>query len=184
MIEDVNKDDKSLIEGCMKGKSLAQEKLFKKYYGLMLAVCLRYANDKSDAHDILQEGFIKIFSKINLFKFQGSFKGWMKRIMVNTAIDRYRKKTNEPYPVEINENLSLVESEDVISKLNSDDLLMLITKLPVGYRTVFNMYVIEGYSHKDIAKELNISENTSKSQLSRARSSLKAKLSKDYGIDE
>ena len=133
---------------------------------------------------MLYKFLVKIFSKIELFSFEGSFKGWMKRIMVNTAIDKYRKRKNEPYPVEINENLNLTDNEDIISKMNKDDLLKLIQKLPTGYRTVFNMYVIEGYSHKEIAMKLEISEGTSKSQLFKAKQYLQKMIKDLFGENE
>lgn len=180
MSEDVNREDRSLIEGCLKGKSFAQEKLFKKYYALMLAICLRYSDNKSEARDILQEGFVKIYGKLHLFKFEGSFIGWMKRIMVNTAIDKYRKNIQTPRSVELNDNLNAAEDESILSKLGHEDLLRIIQKLPKGYRTVFNMYVIEGYSHKEIATKLGISEGTSKSQLFKAKQQLQIFIKELY----
>jgi len=166
-------EDKKLIEGCLAGKQISQEKLFKKYYGLMLGVCLRYSKNNFEARDILQEGFVKIFSNLSNFKFEGSFKGWMKKIMIHTAIDKYRKNLTIPVYSEINDNTNLQVNNDIISKLNSEDLLKCLNTLPYGYRTIFNLYVIEGYSHKEIAEKLGINEGTSKSQLFKAKLQLK-----------
>jgi RNA polymerase sigma-70 factor (ECF subfamily) len=135
----------------------------------MLGICLRYANDYASAEDILQEGFVKAFKNINKFRHEGSFEGWLRRIMVNTAIEIHRRKKNM-YPILEVDTIDVeYHSEDAISMLAKEDLMNMIMKLSPGYRTVFNMYAIEGYSHKEIAEQLNISEGTSKSQLARAR---------------
>ncbi len=177
-------EEKNLISACLRGKASAQEKLFKKYYGLMLGISLRYATDRDDAKDILQDGFIKIFSKLDQYQFKGSFIGWMRRIMVNTAIDKYRKRGSEPYTTDVYENINIPASEDVISKISHEDLLNCLTRLPLGYRTVFNLYVIEGFSHKEIAEKLNISEGTSKSQLFKAKRVLMDIVKNEFGPNE
>ena len=169
-------EEKELIEACLKEDALAQKKLFKKYYTLMLAICLRYTNDHDSAKEILQEGFIKVFNNISKFKFEGSLISWIKRIMINTAIDKYRKAKSEPDTLEIEKNENIGGKAEVYANLEAEDLLKCVQKLPLGYRTVFNMYVIEGYSHKDIAKELGINEGTSKSQLFKAKQMLQATL--------
>ncbi|MEA3495487.1 MAG: sigma-70 family RNA polymerase sigma factor [Bacteroidota bacterium] len=174
------KEDKALIKACLKGKSLAQEKLFKKYYGLMMGICLRYAVDKHEANDILQEGYIKIFKNISKFKFEGSFISWIKRIMINTAIDKYRKNATIPNSFEVNEEIDSKNINDVLSNLEKQDLLKCINSLSIGYRTVFNLYVIEGFSHKEIAEKLQINEGTSKSQLFKAKQKLKIIINKDF----
>jgi RNA polymerase sigma factor (sigma-70 family) len=173
MNEKFYREEKKLIKNCLAGNAAAQEKLFKKYYALMLGICLRYAKDRDGALEILQEGFIKIFGNLDKFKFEGSFQGWMKRIMVNSAIDKYRKNSAEPVSYDIEDHQNLGVKDDVFSNFEKEDLLNCIQELPEGYRTIFNMYVIEGFSHKEIAKELNISEGTSKSQLFKAKQLLK-----------
>lgn len=178
--EKFNREEKKLIKECLGGKAVAQEKLFKKYYALMLGICLRYANDRDEALEILQEGFIKIFGKLDKFKFEGSFQGWMKRIMVNAAIDKYRKKSIEPVSYDIEDHHNLGVSEQVFSNFETEDLMKCVQKLPDGYRTIFNLYVLEGYTHKEIAEELNISEGTSKSQLHKAKQFLKKVVSKRF----
>lgn len=171
-----------LIEGCRKANRQAQEQLYKQFAPKMLGVCMRYASSRMEAEDILQNGFIKVFNKINDYRSDGSFEGWIRRIMVNTSIEYYRKHRKLMQVVEL-ENLA---DEPVIdplatAKLCAEDLLKLIAQLPPGYRMVFNMYAIEGYSHKEIGEILSISEGASKSQLSRARSFLKLQLTKTEG---
>jgi RNA polymerase sigma factor (sigma-70 family) len=139
----------------------------------MYGVCLRYASDSDDANDIMQEGFIRVFNHVKDFRGDGSLEGWVRRTMVNTAINFYRKRIKRG----INTDLKQVKGKAddkvyVIEKLAADEIFELVRKLPDGYRTVFNLNIIEGYTHKEIGEMLNISENTSKSQLSRARASL------------
>jgi RNA polymerase sigma factor (sigma-70 family) len=174
--------DDSIIEGCIAGKRSAQNALYRKFSAMMLSVCMRYAQNRDEAEDILQEAFIKIFQNIATFRGEGSFEGWMKRIMINHALNHYRKNKKTPFYQDINE----INEQDIIGKeeiqghhepVSADILLSLIQLLPQGYRMVFNLYVFEEYSHKEIAKELNISENTSKTQLLKARRMLRRKLS-------
>jgi RNA polymerase sigma-70 factor (ECF subfamily) len=174
-----DKEDQKLIEGCLKGQSLAQEKLFKKYYGIMLGICLRYTNNRNEAKEVLQEGYIKVFNYLHTFHFDGSLSGWMKKIMVNTAIDKYRKRIAEPVSYDISE-MATVEN-DIISDLNKNDLLECINCLPAGYKAVFNLYVIEGFNHREIAEQLGINEGTSKSQLAKAKQYLQYLISKRMG---
>ncbi|AOM80704.1 RNA polymerase sigma factor [Pedobacter steynii] len=171
-----------LMEGCKAGKRKMQEALYQQTASKMLVVCMRYAKDRMEAEDVLQLGYIKIFQKIIEYRGDGSFEGWMRRIMVNTAIESYRKNLR---------TLNVVPIEDAYEQpatgfdfsLGMQDLLKVIQKLSDGYRMVFNMYVIEGYSHKEIAGILGISEGASKSQLSRARAILKEEILKMEGID-
>lgn len=167
--EKINREERKLIKDCLEGNLLAQQRLFKKYYGFVMAICLRYANDRDDAKEILQESFIKVFRSLNSFKFEGGLKSWMKRIAVNTAIDRFRKTKQEIDKVRIDDKMVFVDTESILSKMSKDDLIQCINQLPCGYRTVFNLFVIEGYSHKDIADKLGINEGTSKSQLFKAK---------------
>jgi len=176
--ENINKDEYLLVQKCIKGNQLAQNELFNKYYRLMLGICLRYANDREEAKEILQEGFIKVFRSIESFKFEGNLISWIKRIIINTAIDKYRKLTTQPVSVTLEPTSSIDYDENIIDKLNADDLLACINQLPLGYRTVFNLFVIEGYSHKEIGEKLNISEGTSKSQLFKAKQLLQEMISK------
>ncbi len=164
-----------LIQECANRKPAAQEQLYRLFAGKMFALCLKYSRNKEEAEDNLQDGFIQIFDKIKQFKNAGSFEGWMKRIIINTALQKYRDKTtlNVVYD-EVDEPVVEVEIDE--EAISMDELLKLIQALPNQYRLVFNMYVLDGYSHKEIAKELRISEGTSKSNLSRARVILKQKL--------
>lgn len=161
--------DEPIIRECVSGDRRSQKMLYEKYASKMLGVCLRYARDYQNAEDILQEGFIKAFRNLEKFRFEGSFEGWLRRIMINTAIEMHRRK-NYLYPlIEVeNTDLEMVD-ENAVSMLAAEDLMGMIMSLSPGYRTVFNLYAIEGYSHKEIAEQLNISEGTSKSQLARAR---------------
>lgn len=161
--------DETLIQLSASGDRRSQKLLYDRYASKMFGVCLRYAQDYQNAEDILQEGFVKAFRNMEKFRFEGSFEGWLRRIMVNTAIEMHRRK-NHLYPlVEVeNTDIELVE-ENAVNMLAADDLMTMIASLSPGYRTVFNLYAIEGYSHKEIAEQLNISEGTSKSQLARAR---------------
>ncbi|TAG98782.1 MAG: RNA polymerase sigma factor [Sphingobacteriales bacterium] len=149
-----------------------QELLYKTYSPKMYGVCLRYAGNPDDAQDILQEGFVKVFKNLTRFRGDGSFEGWIRRIFVNTAIEHYRRKVNM-YPVTENQE-NTIEDKDwtAFDRLALKDLLEIIQELSPGYRTVFNLYVVEGYTHKDIADILGISEGTSKSQLARAKAIL------------
>jgi RNA polymerase sigma factor (sigma-70 family) len=166
-----------MLRGCKANEEHAQKFLFEKYSGIMTGVCMRYADSYEEAQDIVQDGFIKFFKKIGMFSGKGSLEGWLRRIMVNTALDHLRSVKNERFKVDIdNVSYKLKQDESINSELNTKDLLKLVQSLPTGYRTVFNMYVIEGYTHREIGEELNISENTSKSQFSRARGILRKKL--------
>lgn len=169
--------DKELIERCLENDSRAQEFLYKRFSRRMYGVCLRFARNTLEADDILQEGFIKVFTYLKDFRKDGSLEGWIRRTFINTAINYYHSKENEWKETSIDKAESYHSStEDVLSKISTADLLELIRQLPEGYRMVFNLYVIEGYNHQEIAEMLNISENTSKSQLSRARMALQERL--------
>jgi RNA polymerase sigma-70 factor (ECF subfamily) len=170
-------DDVSLVKECVKGNAKAQQLLFDKFSRKMLTICLRYSNSLEEAEDVLQDGFIKAFSKLPSFNQEGSLEGWVRKIMVNTALDAIRKNTKFLKDV----SLDLVDyqvgsSDFILESLNAEDLLLLINSMPNGYKIVFNMFAIEGYSHKEIATTLGISESTSKSQYMRAKSYLKERL--------
>ncbi len=166
-----------LIDGCVQGKIHAQKKLYRQYKKVLLGICFRYARDRSEAEDILLEGFVNIFSKISTYSFQGSFEGWMKRVVIHSAIDYFRRNKKELFHQDIDDYKNdLVFEEDIINNLSAREILKIVQTLPTGYRMVFNLFAIEGYSHKEIAEKLDISENTSKSQLSKARKWLTLKL--------
>jgi RNA polymerase sigma factor (sigma-70 family) len=153
----------------MRGERKMQQELYQRFASKMYGVCLRYAGSAEEAEDVLQEGFIKVFNKIGSFRGDGSFEGWIRRIFVNTAIEHYRKKIYLQPITEYEEDTMEGKYLSVLDKMEEKDIIQLVQQLSPGYRTVFNMYVIEGYSHKQIAEALGISEGTSKSQLSRAK---------------
>lgn len=161
--------DSDLIEGCLRGDRKMQQELYERFAPKMYGVCLRYAGNTEEAEDILQEGFIKIFNKIGSYRGDGSFEGWIRRIFVNTAIEHFRKKSYLQPITEVEENTIEGKYLSVLDNLAEKDIIQLVQQLSPGYRTVFNMYVVEGYTHKQIAELLGISEGTSKSQLSRAK---------------
>ena len=173
----VNKENlNELINGCLQNNRKFQEQLFKLYYGKMLVVSMQYTKDRDTAQEIVQDSFIKIFEKLNLFDNKGSLEGWIRRIVVNTAIDRIRKSKKDPFLVDNDNDYMLggtnpmEELEDLrLSEEKSEIILEAIQQLSPAYRTVFNLYVIEDFTHKEIAEKLGISEGTSKSNLSKAR---------------
>lgn len=173
-----NMTDEELVRGCVEGKSKFQQVLYTRFAPVMKGVCIRYSDTIEEAEDILQDGFIKVYLNLKNFRLDGSLEGWVRRIMVNTALNYYRAKQKSSYHANIDEIVESVEDIriDNYDKLNTKVLLQMIEELPPGYRMVFNMFEIEGYSHKEIAEELNVSVNTSKSQLLKARRSLQQKI--------
>lgn len=171
----------SLVEGCRKGNRQAQERLYKVLAPKMLGVCMRYATSSFEAEDMLQTGFIKVFGSIGSYRSEGSFEGWVRRIIVNTAIESYRQRARSGQQVELSDVHDGVQQTFAMDNLECEDLLKFIQALPDGYRMVFNMYAIEGFSHKEIAAALQISESASKSQLSRARTWLKQRIQQVEG---
>lgn len=161
--------ESDLIAGCIRGDRKMQYELYQRYSPKMFGVCLRYAGNTEEAEDVLQEGFIKIFKKIDSFRSEGSFEGWIRRIFVNTAIEHFRRKSYLQPITEREESTVEGQYVSVLDSLAEKDIIKLVQQLSPGYRTVFNMYVVEGYTHKQIADILGISEGTSKSQLSRAK---------------
>ena len=158
-----------LIQGCLEEDRRMQEELYRRFSPRMYGVCLRYAANAAEAEDILQEGFIKVYKKLSSYRREGSFEGWIRRIFVNTAIEHFRRKTYQQPITEQHENTVEGKYLSVLDDLAEKDIMQLIQELSPGYRTVFNLYVVEGYTHKEIGDLLNISEGTSKSQLSRAK---------------
>ena len=173
-----------IIRGCISGKPEAQEALYKKFSGKLFGVSLRYTKDYSSAEDVLHEGFIKIFKNISGFKGSGSLEGWMRRIIINTALERFRKNFQLFSISEINEQEESLNYNHILTEIAAKDLLNLIQELPSAYRMVFNLYAIDGYTHKEIGEILSISEGTSKSNLSRARKILQAKVKDRFIIQE
>lgn len=170
-----------LYEGCKTGSRQAQEKLYHAMAPQLLGVCMRYAQSTFEAEDMLQTGFIKVFGSMDSYRGEGSFEGWIRRIIVNTAIETYRRNSRNGQQVEIDEVYDNAQHTFSMDSLECDDLLRLIQALPEGYRIVFNMYALEGFSHKEIAATLHISEGASKSQLSRARAWLKERIKQREG---
>jgi RNA polymerase sigma-70 factor (ECF subfamily) len=161
--------ESDLINGCLAGNRRMEEELYNRFSPRMYAVCLRYAGNSEEAQDILQDGFIKVYKKLDSFRGEGSFEGWVRRIFVNTAIEHFRRKRYLTPVTEKEENTIDGKYTSALDDLAAKDIMALVQALSPGYRTVFNMYVVEGYSHKEIADLLGISEGTSKSQLSRAK---------------
>jgi len=154
-----------------------QEELYNRFSGKMYAVCLRYSNNADDAQDLLQEGFIKVYRNLHRFRAEGSFEGWVRRVFVNSSIEHFRKKSIQLAAVSEREEETIGDKDiNALDTLAEKDIINLIRELSPGYRTVFNLYVVEGYSHGEIAGMLGISEGTSKSQLARARGVLQKKV--------
>ncbi len=175
---------KEIINGCLKGSRRDQELLYRRHSAKLYAVCLQYSGNDEEARDILQEGFIKIFENLVHYKHEGSFEGWVRRIMVNTALEKYRSK----HLLRRVDDIDLIPEPDAepdnedYAGLQAVDLMSIIRELPPKYRMVFNLFAIEGYSHREISKMMNISEGTSKSNLSRARAILQRRVGAYTGI--
>ncbi len=169
----------NLIAQCLKCDTTAQYELYQKYSPKMFGVCLRFAKCREEAEDILQEGFIKVFRNLKTFRNEGKLEAWIRRIMVNTAINFYKRKYPAFPDIDFDRlQLKHHSHDDITAIMSHKEILETVQKLPKGYRMVFNLYVIEGYTHKEIGNMLNISVNTSKSQLSRAKDLLKIKIAK------
>ena len=170
-------DEKELLRACLKQDPRAQRTLYELYSPKMLSLCIRYVGERERARDILHDGFITVFEKIESYNGSGSFEGWLRRIFVNTALMSLRKGDVLKYTEELSESgKELTVESSVLGNITSTELMRLISTMPAGFRTVFNLYAIEGYSHQEIAKELKISEGSSRSQLSRSRMWLQDRL--------
>ncbi|MDQ6813641.1 MAG: sigma-70 family RNA polymerase sigma factor [Bacteroidota bacterium] len=173
------KQIEQLIEACIKGDRQSQSRLYNMYCQKMFVVCLRYAKSREEAEEILQEGFMKVFEFLHQYKFAGSFEGWMRKIMVNCALQKYRSKGKLRPVIDIETVAAAYpENEDIISKIGTKELLNMVQQLPPAYKMIFNLYVFEGMKHREIAELLGISEGTSKSNLSDARSILQKAVNK------
>ena len=178
-------NEKELIEGCIQGEANAQRMLYKRFSSLIYGICLRYAKNRMEAEDVMQDAFVKVFKYLKDFSGQGSFEGWVRRVAVNTAITNYRKNLKTRYEDAVDErtnNEYTVVDYDV--EYTMEEMLACVQNLPDGYRTVFNLYVVEGFKHKEISEMLGIDTNTSKSQLSRAKGQLQRALLAKSGIKQ
>jgi RNA polymerase sigma-70 factor (ECF subfamily) len=173
------KEDTTRVQACLKGDPRAQKALFEKFAAKMFAVCLRYMNNHDDAQDALQDGFVKVFSKLIDFKNEGVLEGWIRRVIVNTCLDAIRKNAKTKFDVSLDDVSYKLDYIDTgMEHLEVEELMKLIQSMPNGYRIVFNLYAIEGYTHKEIGERLGVNENTSKSQYLRARAFLRERLEK------
>lgn len=172
---------KVILDRCKKGKSGSQEELYRRFASAMYGLCLQYANCEEDAQDIMQEGFIKVFTKLDQVKDPAALPGWIRRVMINTALEKYRSQVLLQRVDEVKEEIGESADNTVFENLTCDELVELIKTLTPRYRMVFNLYAIEGYSHKEISETMGISVGTSKSNLSRARTILQEKIKTIYG---
>lgn len=170
-----------LIKGCKKGKPKSQEALYQRFSAAMYGICLQYASSEDDAQDILQDGFIKVFAKLDQVKNPAAFPGWIRRLMINTALEKYRSQVILQRVDDVRGEIHEETDNGVFSDLTSEELVALIQTLSPKYRMVFNLFAIEGFSHQEISDELGISVGTSKSNLSRARAILQEKIKNIYG---
>lgn len=172
--------DSQIIDGCARHDRRSQQELYNRYSRFLLGVCMRYCTDKSEAEDVLQESFLKIYFNIRDYSGTGSFTGWLRKVAVNTAITHYHKNLKHRYHVDIDEYVSAETGTTSFEEdfFTSDELYRVLNELPAGYRMVFNLYAVEGYKHKEIAEILRIDTNTSKSQYSRAKAVIRGKLEK------
>ena len=182
-------DEQGILKGCREGKRSAQKQLYERFVSPLLAICLRYSKSRDEAEDLLQKSFLKIFQNINTFRNHGSLEGWIKRIMINHALNHYKKNRKTPYTAdveEINETDILTDTEEFenAEPVPPGILLEMVQSLPEGYRMVFNLFVFEEYSHREIAETLNISENTSKTQLMKARRHLQKRIAEFINLKE
>jgi len=169
--QNLSEDD--IINGCLNKDRKMQEILYHRFSSKMFTVCLRYCKDTEDAQDLLQDGFVKIFKNLDKYRGEGSFEGWIRRIFVNTSIEHFRRSVKN-FPVTEMKEISIEDASwNALDNLAEKEIIKMIQELSPGYRQVFNMYVIEGYSHRDISEILGVSEGTSKSQLARAKAILK-----------
>lgn len=171
-------EEQLLIAECKRGDSLARKKLYELYAPAMLSVCMRYVNDRETARDLLQDGFIKVFTKIDSFSGKGAFAGWVRRVFVTTALEHLRHNDTLRFSADINDYNDTMSSAEAsaLDHISADELMNCIAELPNGFRTVFNLFAIEGYTHQEIATMLNIKESTSRSQFVRARKILRTSV--------
>lgn len=184
MSSNAETNTKALIQGCIRKERSSQESLYKNFYGYALSICFRYARDHDEAIEILNDGFLKVFTNIENHNQEKSFKAWLRKIMINTALDHYRKQARRPFMDDLEMIQQIPYGSDIINQLTYEEILQLIQFLPTAYRTCFNLYVIDGYNHEEIAEMLNISSGTSKSNLAKARMHLRKLLQKYYNEEQ
>jgi RNA polymerase sigma factor (sigma-70 family) len=172
-----------ILKGCRNGQRESQKLLYEEFYAYSMSVCLRYADDRDEAAAILNDGFMKIFTNIKQFDLSKPLKPWLRRVMVNTAINRYKEKQRETRAEEMQWAIQEAEAESIISGISYQEIIGMLHKLPPAYRTIFNLHVIEGYKHEEIAKMLSITVGTSKSNLFKAKESLRKILSEFFEAD-
>jgi len=170
--------EKQLIEGCRNGERLAQKELYETYSRKMMGVCLRYVSDRETARDLLQDGFVKVFTSMDSYSGLGSFEGWMRKIFVNCALEYLRKSDVLREAADLDNTVELIHPDS--SAISAAELMKLVQELPAGFRTVFNLFAIEGYSHKEISEMMNITESTSRSQFTRAKQLLQRRINELY----
>lgn len=174
-------NEQQLIESCRKGNRRAQKELYETYSRKMMGVCLRYVSDRETARDLLQDGFVKVFTSLDSYSGLGSFEGWMRKVFVNNALEYLRKSDVLREATDLDNTAELVQpSSSIISDMSAAELMQLVQGLPAGFRTVFNLFAIEGYSHKEISEMLEITESTSRSQFTRAKQLLQRKINELY----
>ncbi len=174
--------EKDLIKACLQGDRIAQRDIFNMYAGKMMAVCLRYSRHKQEAEDILQDSFVKVFTYMKDYEHVGSFEGWIRKIIINTAIKNNTKKSVSHEDIGLENVKEDSAGPEIFSLLSEEELVKLISSLPDGYKMVFNLFAIEGYTHKEISELLNIEESTSRSQLVKARRILQDKVHELYKV--
>ena len=170
---------KALIQGCMQGDKNSQKALYKHFYGYAMGICLRYSKNAEEATEVMNDGFMKVFTKIHKYDENRSFKGWLRKIMINTALDNYRHNLKHYYTQDIHAGEAAPATENILAEMAYQEIVSIVQRLSPAYRTVFNLYVIDGYTHDEIAEMLGISVGTSKSNLSKARENLREML-KNY----
>ena len=174
---------RTLLEGCLRAHRESQKLLYQHYYGYGMSISLRYASNRDEACEILNDAFMKIFTSLNKFDLAKPFKPWLRKVMVNTAINHYHKKQREIHAEEMQNAKNESDTEKILSGISYQEVIALLQKLPPAYRTVFNLYVIEGYTHEEIASMLNIATGTSKSNLFKAKEQLRIILSDFFEAD-
>lgn len=172
-----------LLEGCLRDDRASQKLLYREFYSYGMSVCLRYSNNRAEAAEILNDGFMKIFGNLKKFDFNKPFRPWFRKIMVNLSINRYHQRQRQIETEEINDDHNESDSEKILSGISYQEVIELLQKLPPSYRTVFNLYVIEGYTHEEIAKMLNITVGTSKSNLFKAKDQLRKIVGDFFELD-
>lgn len=182
-MEDHIENIKSLLEGCLRAHRVSQKLLYQEYYNYSMSICLRYAGNRDEASEILNDAFMKIFTNLKSFDLSKPFKPWLRKVLINTAINHYHKKQREVKVEEMQKAKNELDSERILSGISYQEVVGLLHKLPPAYRTVFNLYVIEGYTHEEIANMLNIAPGTSKSNLFKAKEQLKLILNDFFETD-